>query len=56
MSIRDEEDRILKRLGKLMDNEPETPEAVLATTLFMLNRKIDMVLIQLGSLSSRPLA
>jgi len=49
MSTRDEEDRILKRLGKLMDNEPETPEAVLATVLFLLNRKLDMILIHLTS-------
>ena len=53
MSIADEETRILKRLGEIADEKPETPEAALATALIMLNHKLDMILIQLRS---RPLA
>ena len=48
-SIADEETRILIRLGEIKDKGPETPEAALATALIMLNRKLDMILIQLQS-------
>jgi hypothetical protein len=49
MSIRDEEDRILKRLDEIQHERPEAPEAALAHALILLNHKVDLILLGLRS-------
>jgi hypothetical protein len=50
MSIADEEADILNRLGKIVDNEPDSPTAALADGIIMLNHKIELILMNVLTL------
>ena len=49
----DEEARILQRLGKIVDKEPDSPTAALADGIIMLNHKVDMILENIFTILKR---